>query len=341
LTCQGNPLQPLCYIRSLGRQAFQIVSRQGLAWLECRKLSRLGWVLHAFSTRQGGSGAGLPEGLNLGFTASDQRELVLENRRFFFTQLGAEHFALASLRQVHSAQIHQVIWGAGQNLQYCPGEVSARDGPAGRTDAAPRPAGDALITDQPGILLSVLVADCLPVLLVDPQHRVLAAIHAGWRGTLARIVEKTPSEMQRLFRSRPESLLAVLGPSIRACCYEVGEEVVEAFQRSFARAQNFLAKPQRSPGESKQGVAAARADLQASGQTLTSVPATHLDLVAAAREQLLSAGLLPAHMHVADFCTACRTDLFFSHRKEGSGAGRAMAVIGIPLGTRPGRGGSW
>jgi purine-nucleoside/S-methyl-5'-thioadenosine phosphorylase / adenosine deaminase len=284
---------------------------------------------------------GPPEGLNLGLIASDQRARVLENRQLFFTQLGAEGFALASLRQVHSEQIHQVVWGREQNLQYCSSEASGRDDPPGRTEGVTRPAGDALITDQPGILLSVLVADCLPVLLVDPQHRAVAAIHAGWRGTLARIVEKTPSEMRRIFRSRPESLLAVLGPSIRACCYEVGEEVVEAFRRSFAHAEDFFVKPQRSPVASKRGVAAARAGLQGSDQTLTSVPATHLDLVAAAREQLLSAGLIPAHIHVADFCTACRTDLFFSHRKEGSSTGRNMAVIAIRPGTRPGRGGSW
>jgi YfiH family protein len=317
-------VHPVCYIRNLSQQAFHIVSRQGVAWLECRRLSRLSWVLHAFSMRCSGLRGESSDGFNLGFTTSDQRARVSENRRLFFAQLSAEHFALASLRQIHSSHIYQVVWGRKDNLQYHPGAIPHQEQPA-----APRPAGDALLTDEPGILLSVTTADCLPVFLVDTKRRAVAAIHSGWRGALARVIEKTAGEMRRIFHSRPETLLAVLGPSIRASCYEVGEEVVEAFQGHFAGAEKFFLRSRRASKEQRERGGHAFPALQPPGLAPHAPTATRLDLVAVARDQLLSAGLLPRRIAVADFCTACRTDLFFSYRKEGRWTGRTMAVIGI------------
>ena len=311
MTARGGPVHPVCYIRTLRRQAFHIVSRPGLAWLESRRLSRLSWVLHAFSMRRSGPGGESSRGFNLGFTPFDQRAVVSENRRVFFAQLGAQRFALASLRQIHSSHIYQVVWGRNDNLQYRPGGIPHHEQPA-----APPPTGDALLTDQPRILLSVTTADCLPVLLVDTRRRAVAAIHSGWRGALARVIENTAGEMRRIFHSRPETLLAVLGPSIRACCYEVGEEVVAAFQGHFARTGKFFLRTRRASKEPK----------ERAGHAPTAI---HLDLVAVVRDQLLSAGLLPRRIAVADFCTACRADLFFSYRKEGGRTGRTLAVIGI------------
>jgi hypothetical protein len=310
-----------------------MLSRNGLAWLECRQLCRLPWVLHAFSTRLGGFSLPPSAGLNLGFTESDRRQRVEQNRRLFRAQLGVEHFALASLRQIHSSHVYQVtraVQGAGDKLEYRPCGFPFPE------RSTKTPAGDALLTDQAGILLSVRGADCLLVLLVDAEQRAVAAVHAGWRGALQRVIEKAVGEMRRIYGSRPEQLLAALGPSIRACCYKVGEEVVDAFHGCFQQADRFFQSSARRGRLSRsaafeQGKDRAPSFLDACppGQALQAGKAAHLDLLAVARAQLGEAGLSARHISAAEFCTACRTDLFYSHRKEGSRTGRTMAVIGI------------
>ena len=199
-----------------------------------------------------------------------------------------------------------------------------------RASNVPLPEGDALLTHQPALLLSVRTADCLPVLLVDRRRRAAAAVHAGRRGALARIVEKAVGEMRGLFASQPEDLLAALGPSLRVCCYEVGQEVVDAFVGRFAHGEKFF---RRSPAAGSDAHAAAAplssSSLYPPGHASAAAPVARLDLVAVAEEQLLCAGLRAANIQSLPFCTACRTDLFFSHRKEGSLTGRMMAVIGI------------
>jgi hypothetical protein len=263
-------------------------------------------------------------GLNLGFTQGEPRARVRENRELFFQQLGAEHFALASLRQVHSASVYQVLRGTSGELEYRFGGNRMPEQPG-----VAQPAGDALLTDQTGILLSVRTADCLPVLLLDPKHRAVAAVHAGWRGALARLVEKAVGEMRRVYSSEPESLLAVLGPSIRACCYEVGEEVAEAFQGRFPHADKFFRKVSGPPASHPKPRPLSFLNMRPPGHDSTCAPPIHLDLIAVAQDQLRAAGLGIHNVAAVDFCTACRTDLFYSYRQEGSRAGRMMAVIGI------------
>lgn len=291
----------------------------------CRRLQRLPWLLHAFSTRCGGVSKGPVAGLNLGFVESVSRASVEKNRERFLGSIGAQEFSLTSLRQIHSATVYQVVRGDDTALEYRP---SGHPIPGGSARA---PAGDALIADQPGILLSIRVADCLPVLLVDPHRPAVAAVHAGWRGALHRIVEKTVGVMRRLFHSDPQQMLAVLGPSIRACCYEVGEEVVNSFVGAFVNGEKFFRYAPRK--DSSEALAAHHPMLLLSarppGHAPENQPAPHLDLVAVGRDQLRCAGLRPANVFIANFCTACRTDLFFSFRKEGKGTGRTMAVIGI------------
>ena len=171
----------------------------------------------------------------MGFTESDQRERVEQNRRRFFAQLGGKDFTPASAKQVHSSHSFVVTRDpACQSTYQLPG-IEASVPPSTHP-----PAGDGLMTAEPGVLLNIRIADCLPVLLVDPRHRVVAAVHAGWRGALARIIEKAVGDMRRAFGSDPYELIAVLGPSIRACCFEVGAEVVEAFHGKFASAERFF-----------------------------------------------------------------------------------------------------
>jgi hypothetical protein len=235
LRCRIRVRPAVCYIQSLGTRTFKMVSRGGLAWLESVRLGRLPWLVHAFSTRQGGFSRPPCAGLNLGFTTSDQREHVEQNRRCFLDQIGVKHFAPASVRQIHSS--HSLVVtrdGAGQLAYHFSGiEIPV-------PPSAHPPAGDGLITAEPGILLTIRIADCLPVLLVDTQQRVVATVHAGWRGALARVIEKAVGDMRRAFGSDPQALIAALGPSIRDCCYEVGEEVVESFYARFTGADRFF-----------------------------------------------------------------------------------------------------
>jgi purine-nucleoside/S-methyl-5'-thioadenosine phosphorylase / adenosine deaminase len=249
--------------------------------------------------------------------------------RPFFQAVGAGQLPLATLRQMHSALVYCVSPGA----ESAPLEYQLAGYPTAHADHPPRTrSGDALITDHAGMLLGIRVADCVPVLLVDSEHRAIAAVHAGWRGALGRIVEKAAGEMCRMFNSRPENLLAAVGPSIRKCCYEVGPEVVDAFCGAFPAGENFFHKVAATQEEMRMGLRyQTLCNLQAppGHQAEDSFSKVHLDLAAAVRYQLEHAGVPGSQIYVADYCTACRTDLFYSYRKEGALAGRMMAVIGM------------
>lgn len=311
---------------SMRRAKFQIVSRNGLEWLECVPLARQAWIQHAFSTRSGGASRAPAAGLNLGFMETDSRVRVEKNRRQFFHALGARQFSLAELRQIHSATVYQVVRSARGRLDYRPAGYSY---PRAVRNGIPQ--GDALLTQEPGVTLSVRSADCMPVLLADPRRPAVAAVHAGWRGALAGIVEITVGEMTRVFGSNPGDLVAAIGPSIRACCYQVGSEIVSAFSGRYPKGEDFF---RAAPHDRVEEEIARRYPLlyltkKPPGHGPDTASTLHLDLVAVATDQLTRAGVNPSRIHVADFCTACHTDIFFSHRKEGSGTGRMMAVIGI------------
>jgi len=299
-------------------------SRGGLSWLEAVQLSQLPWLVHAFSTRLGGASQPPCAGLNLGFTPSDQRARVEQNRRRFFAQLGGKEFALTAIRQIHSSHSLVVTRAGARKLTYHLPGIKTPLPPSAKP-----PAGDGLITAEPGILLTVRIADCLPVLLVDPQRRVVAAVHAGWRGALGRIIEKAVGDMRRAFGSDPQKLIAALGPSIRACCYQVGQEVVESFYARFIGAERFFHTVRNCPEAATDRHSILFQSAYPPGHAPEHVPAARLDLIAVAQDQLASAGVKPANVAVADYCTACRTDLFFSHRHEGGTTGRQIAAVGI------------
>ncbi|MGB2624286.1 MAG: peptidoglycan editing factor PgeF [Candidatus Acidiferrum sp.] len=273
-----------------------------LKHLQVPAFCKLAWLIHAFSTRPGGiSTLENDKVLNLGFTDWDTRENVEDNRRRFQTAAGAANLPLITLKQFHSDVIHLF-------------------------DTAPsNPCrGDASITNRPGLLLAIQTADCVPILLVDPKKRAIAAIHAGWRGTLARIAAKTIGAMQMHFAANPRDLLAAIGPSIGPCCYEVGTEVATQFLSQFPDAPSYF--DEFRTGDEPNPV-----------QWLNMMPPGHqpppkgvlLDLRKANRSQLLAAGLRPQNIHTIDLCTACRPDLLFSYRKEGPHTGRLMSVIAL------------
>jgi YfiH family protein len=269
------------------------------------------WLIHGFSTRTGGiTTAYRPDQrsgeLNLGFTDTDTRENVIENRRRFLKALGAPvDMKLVTLKQIHSSSVLTV----------------------GEHELAPSCQGDGLMTNQPGILLAIQTADCIPVLVADVRKKAVAAFHAGWRGTVKRIVESGVGKMRVAFRSRPEDLVAAIGPGIAACCYAVGEDVRTEFGSQFSYAADLfhevsdsdpvrqkypmLFLTARAPGHSNLG------------------PSLHLDLMEANRRQLLDAGLRAESIIVVGDCTRCQSNRYFSYRTEQGFTGRMLSVVGI------------
>ena len=285
------------------RSAWKLgTSVSGVGLLQVPEFSAFPWLIHAFSTSQGG--VSILNGhkvLNLGFTEWDARENVQKNRKLFQSALNADRLAMVSLKQFHS----DVVCG----FSAAPNELCS---------------ADASISNTPNLLLGIQTADCVPILLLDPLKRAIAAVHAGWRGTLQRIVEKTIGRMKMEFKSNPSDLLAAIGPAIGGCCYEVGTEVAAAFHSQFANASEWF--DELRTGDEPNPL-----------QWLNQFPPGHqpppknvrLDLRQPNRAQLLAACLRPQNIFVSDLCTACRPDLFFSYRKQGSQSGRMMSVIGI------------
>jgi len=251
--------------------------------------------------------------LNLGFTKDDSKAVVGRNRAAFLRELGAgskrgarraSSQPLVTLRQIHSDVIHFV-------------------------DAVPevQRAGDGLITATPGLLLGIQTADCLPIVLVDPKRRAVGVFHAGWRGTLQRIVEKGVGEMRRQFGSRPGDLKAAIGPGIHGCCYEVGTEVREKFESQFSYgAKLFREVEERDPVREKYPMLFLTA--RAPGHSVLPKK-TFLDLVEANRQQLLAVGVPAKSIDASPLCTNCRPDLLFSYRAEKGKTGRMLGVVGI------------
>jgi len=289
------------------------VAANGVQCLAVPGWQKASWLWHGFSMRKGGVSRAYcaedaPGELNLGFTSADDREAVAQNRRLLAEAItGSVATPLITIRQIHSNVV--VLASAGD---------AARERPS---------KADGVMTDEPGLLVGVQTADCIPVLVADRKRRAVAAFHAGWRGTVSRIVETGIGRMRLQFGSRPEDLVAAIGPGIGACCYAVGEDLLSNFESQFAYARDLfhevydsdpirtkypmLFLTQRAPGHSPIG------------------PSLHLDLIEANRRQLLAAGLKPKAIHLLGGCTSCQQDLFFSHRASQGHAGRMLSVIGI------------
>jgi YfiH family protein len=188
--------------------------------------------------------------------------------------------------------------------------------------------GDALATRTPGLLLGVQAADCVPILLADARNHAVAAIHAGWRGTLARIAVKTLGRMRMEFGTRPRDVVAAVGPAIGRCCYNVGPEVAQAFAMQFPHAAEWFDGPFDQLENGQEPLWLPWLTMMPPGH-VPPPPRVKLDLRAANRWQLLAAGVPKAQIAVSDLCTSCQTDLLFSYRHEGAKTGRMMAVIGL------------
>ena len=240
--------------------------------LYAQPLERIPGIVHAFSTRRaehnqftmGPDGSGNPA--------------VQHNRERFLAAAGMPGWPVLKLKQLHSSIVCRMTdtWAANEP-----------------------PEGDAAVTELRGVVLAVQTADCVPLLIADRAGRVVAAVHAGWRGTAARIAQRAIESLVESYRVEPSDLTAAIGPHNAVCCYEVGEDVVEAVRDP----ETFV----RKPGWTK----------------------PHFDQALANKRQLLQAGVPENHIIVSNLCTQCRADLFFSYRREGRQAGRLLSVIGI------------
>lgn len=228
--------------------------------------------------------------LSLAGFNEDAAENILENRRRFLKLFPGE-WELAGCWQVHGADVRVVETAE---------EAKPAENQLGETIFC-----DVIVSNAEGVLAAVKTADCVPVLLGDPVSGAFAAVHAGWRGTLAGAVVVGVERLAKEYDARPENLRIAIGASAGPCCYEVGSDVIEAFTKQFADGEKLFTETR--PGHAM------------------------VDLLKANRDQLQSAGVLPERIHTAPICTMCRTDLFFSYRKEKSlhgKVGRLMAVVG-------------
>ncbi|MFN2531592.1 MAG: peptidoglycan editing factor PgeF [Pyrinomonadaceae bacterium] len=273
------------------------LARSGFYWREidsvralvCEPLEHAGFI-NGFSTRGGGVSAMPEHALSLAGFNEDTAENILENRRRFLKLFRGE-WVLAGCWQVH-----------GSDVRLVPDVATAKPAEDKYGDTI---YCDAIVSDSIGVLAGVKTADCVPILLGDAATGAFAAVHAGWRGTVAGVVTAALKRLQVEYQSGPENVIAAIGPAAASCCYEVGEEVIDAFVRRSANADSLF-EPTR-PGHAK------------------------LDLFRANRQQLVSAGVKDKRIFITPYCTMCRTDLFFSYRREKhmqGKVGRMMAVIG-------------
>ncbi len=256
-------------------------------WFAFAPKLRAAGIKHAFTTRLGGKSL-LGEGdLNMALHVADDAKLVRENRQRASEALGIDFCRLIAAEQVHGTNI------------VC---VDAAQAGRGRLDYTDSIAGtDGLLTNSAGLGLMLCYADCVPVIIADPISKVVAVVHAGWRGTVSLIVEQAVNKMVAEFSVRAADCLAVVGPAIGACCYKVDQKVLKMAAENMTNHQAFFYQ--------------------------TAENSWQFDLWQANRQQLLAVGLQADSIVMGNICTACNSRLFFSHRAEAGHTGRFAALV--------------
>ncbi len=260
------------------------MTRKGpLKYLKAPSLEPFDFLIHAFCTRRGGVSEGLFSSLNVSDREGDDADSVRQNFERIASAFGFPPCTFLPIRQVHG----DGIW------------ILDRE-PVPSGDKEP-PQIDAVVTDRPAIALCIKTADCVPILLADPIRQVIGAVHAGWKGTALRIAEQTVDVFVHRFASSPRDILALIGPAINPCCYEVDSPVFEALA-GHPQSASFL---DRMPDRKR----------------------WMLDLPLANKIQLLDRGIRAENILSSDLCTSCRQDLFFSHRRDRGQTGRHLSFI--------------
>jgi polyphenol oxidase len=283
------PMEIITTEDELTRAGFYWREIDGVKALVCAPLEQDGFV-NGFSTRMGGVSPMPDAALSLAGFNEDAAENILENRRRFL-KLFPGKWNFAGCWQVHGSEVRFV-----KNRE----DAKPAENQLGETIYC-----DAIVSDASGVLAGVKTADCVPLLIGDPETGGFAAVHAGWRGTLGEIARVAVQRLEQEYKARPENLRVAIGAAAGGCCYEVGEEVIDAFTGSFSTAHELFTETR--PGHAL------------------------VDLLKANRDQLIATGVREDRIHTAPLCTMCRTDLFFSYRKEKrlhGKVGRLMAVVG-------------
>lgn len=263
--------------------------QNGFPFVRFPAFAKSGNVVAAVATRKGGVSQAPFDSLNMSFSTGDDPEAVRENRRRFLSLFHIDPSSIISCHQVHGTHVAAMT------------EADRGRGALDRESAVPE--CDGLMTNARHVPLTMNFADCTPLLFYDPMNEAIAISHGGWRGTAGDIGEKTVRLMSARYGTRPEHLLVGIGPAIGGCSFEVGDDVIEAFQRLF------------TPAEMKTLVVK-----KPNGKYL-------FDLPRANKKLLLRTGVLESHIDDCGICTYCHDDMFFSYRKSGGTTGRHMAVI--------------
>lgn len=272
--------------------------KNGIPFLQFKDLQHLDFITHGFSTRAGGVSQGIYSSMSFKEDCDDPSAHVRENYRRMAEALECDVNRMVRSRICHGTAVH---------------EVGPEDG--GQGVLAPSTLGpyDGLITNRPGITLAATFADCVPLYLVDPVHRAIGLAHSGWKGTANKIALEMVRAMQSAYGTRPEELLAAIGPCICGSCYEVSEDLREAFRSGFS-------------GSIEKETGICFADIvkktEKEGKYL-------LDLRLANQMTFLHAGIIKPHLLVSDICTCCNPELIFSHRYTQGRRGLSAAFLGI------------
>lgn len=275
-------------IRKKSNSPMKVNRYKELEYLTFPLLEKTGMVRHLFSTRTGGVSEGQWASMNLSYTRGDKKESVDENFRRIAEVFGTTPGRIVCSKQTHTTNVRL---------------VTEKDCGKGIIRTADYEDVDGLICGEPGIVLCTLYADCVPLYFVDVEKKAVGLGHSGWRGTAGRMGEAVLKAMHTAFGTRPEHVLAAIGPSICRQCYEVSEEVAHIFRQEFSKeSEDFLEKGK------EQGK-------------------YQLDLWEANRRVLLDAGILPQNLAVTDLCTCCNSRYLFSHRASQGKRGNLGAFL--------------
>lgn len=241
-------------------------------------------VISGFSRRLGGFSKGKISGFNFGFRVGDDPNDVLKNYMQLAQDLGFSAEKAVCAKQTHTDNIRIVTPAdRGKGIFEIDSDIQDTDG---------------LITNERGMALIIFTADCVPLLFFDPVQKVVAASHAGWRGTAKNIGGKTIRKMAERFGCEPKNIIAAIGPSIGKCCFEVDRDTAEQFGEEY-----------RIPKENGK---------------------FHVDLWAVNRDQMTNQGVMPENIYISEECTICNSDKYYSYRTHREHTGRQVAVIALP-----------
>ena len=273
-----------------GSGTTELKEKNHVLYIQFKNLSVTGIVKHGFSTRKGGVSTGIFSSMNLNFKRGDDSDAVLENYRRMAAALNMRVEDMVLSDQTHTTNVRVITEEDRGKGILRPQDYSDVDG---------------MITNVPGIVLVTSYADCVPLYFVDPVRKAIGLSHSGWKGTVGHIGQKTVWKMHEVYGSEPKDIVAAIGPSICQSCYEVSDDVAEAFRANFTADEAADILLDKGNGKYQ------------------------LDLWKANWYVLTDAGILPEHLSVTDLCTACHPDLLWSHRKTNGQRGGLSAFLSL------------